>query len=157
MANGKFLGFLGKVGNLIGNVIPGAGVAGKLATNASNMVKAKLNPSPAQKAANAKQVDKESDVAALMLAGKSEFGAKLSVFLKTVWEFIVKYWYVFLPGVIILLYLLIFRRKKTYRKTRRSGSRYIPVTRKRTSKPKGSAWARKMLLARRRKARLMKR
>jgi hypothetical protein len=35
MAKGKFLGFLGKVGALVGTVIPGAAVAGNLATKAA--------------------------------------------------------------------------------------------------------------------------
>jgi hypothetical protein len=155
MAKGKFLGFLGKVGGLVGNVIPAAGVAGKLATNASNLIKAKLKPSEKQKEQNNKQTERETKVAAAVLGGTSEGWAKFSVAMGEIWDFVVKYWWAFLPAIGTLIWLVFFKKKRR-RVTRRRAVASRPVARRRAA-PSRSNFAARMLKARRAKARRSKR
>lgn len=150
MAKGKLLGFLGKVGSLVGNVIPGAGVAGNLASNAAKMIRAKGE----EKAVLKKQVEKDKEIVRGVLGGQSVTGSKVRVKLMDAWEFVKKYWWAFLPAALVGIYLIFFKTKRATRRSRpRTNRSYTPVRRKRSATPKGSAWARKMLLARRRKAR----
>jgi len=155
MAKGKLLGFLGKVGTAIGNVFPAAGVAGKLATNASEMIKKKN--APAVVAAKEKEIALKTAVTAEQLGGGSGAMAKLKAGLQDFWLFVVKYWWAFLPALLVLIYLLFFKSKRrTFaRRVRRSpiSANRPRVRRKKSAAPKGSAWARKMYLARMRKRR----
>lgn len=157
MAKGKFLGFLGKVGNLAGAVIPGAGVAGKLAERASQIVKSKLKPAAEQKAAKEKKDEQGAKVVEARLRGSSETMAKLSVAAGNVWEFIKKYWWAFLPAALVGIYLIFFNKPRRVTRRRTTITRSAPARRKGTASKgtasKGTAWSRKMLLARRRKAR----
>lgn len=157
MAKGRFMGFVSKVANLAGAVIPGAGVAGKLAENASRLMKDK-DAQATLKKERQKQIDKETKIAGAMLGGQSSGMAKFQLILSDAWEFVKNNWYIVLPAVLALLWVLIFRKKKVGRRPARraTGKKYIPVRRKWTAQPKGSAWARKMLLARRKKARARK-
>jgi len=157
MAGGKFLGFVGKVGSLIGNVVPGIGIAGKLATNAGALMKDKA-AKDALKKEQAKQEEKQTKIIGGVLGGSSLGTSKLSVFLSDAWDWIKKNWYIVLPAVFAIIWLLFFQKKgRSAPRRRSSGAKYIPVRRKATARPKGSAWARKMLLARRRKANARKR
>jgi len=157
MAKGKFLGFVGKVGSLLGNVIPGAGVAGKLATNAGKLM-ADKSAQEALKKERDKQATKEAKVLGGLLGGSTLGTSKLSVFLGDAWIWIKQNWYIVLPAVIAIIWVLFFKKKTRSTTRRRStGAKYTPVRRKRSATPKGSAWARKMLLARRRKANARKR
>jgi hypothetical protein len=156
MGKGRFMGFVSKVGSLVGTVIPGAGVAGALAGNASKLMKDKAlkeSLKKEQKKAN----EKSAKIVGSMLGGSSPFMSKVSQVLSDAWEFTKKNWYIVLPAVIAVIWVLFFK-KKTRSATRRRTTRakYTPVRRKRSATPKGSAWAQKMLRARRAKARRRK-
>lgn len=156
MAKGRFLGFIGKVGALAGNIIPGAGVAGKLAENASKLMKDKSAQAEIKKSRE-KQIEKETKIAGAYLTNGSPFMAKLGDFFSNAWEFTKKNWYIVLPAVLALLWVLFFKKKGSVkRRSRPAMRRSTPVRRKRSATPRGSAWARKMLLARRKKARARK-
>lgn len=156
MAKGRFLGFIGKVGALAGNIIPGAGVAGKMAENASKLMKDKSAQAELKKSRD-KQIEKETKIAGAYLSGGSPFLAQLGDWFGNAWEFTKKNWYIVLPAALALLWVLFFKKKgNTRRRSRPTARRSSPVRRKRSAQPKGSAWARKMLLARRRKARSRK-
>jgi len=156
MAKGRFLGFIGKVGALAGNIIPGAGVAGKLAENASKLMKDKSAQAELKKSRE-KQIEKETKIAGAYLSGGSPFMAKVGDFLGNAWEFTKKNWYIVLPAIFAVLWVLFFKKKTGVRRRRPTmARRSSPVRRKLSARPKGSAWARKMLLARRKKARARK-
>lgn len=155
MAKGKILGFLGKVGSLIGNVIPGAGVAGKLAENAGKLMKDK-SAQAALKKSREQQVAKETAIAGAYLTGGSPFVARLGEWFRNAWDFTKKNWYIVLPAVLAIIWVLFFSKKTRPRRRSYSRPRALPVRHKKSARPRGSAWARKMLLARRRKARARK-
>jgi hypothetical protein len=161
MAKGKFFGFLGKVGKLVGTVIPGAAVAGKLAENAAALIAKKKTP--AQKAADEKKVAEQAKATGALLGGATEGESKLLVLFGNVWTFVKKYWYVVLPAFVAVIYLLLFRKKKRavgghrVRRSSRTPKRII----RRSSKTKnkrltGQAFVKKMRLAKLRAARKRK-
>lgn len=156
MGKGRFMGFVSKVGSLVGTVIPGAGVAGALAGNAAKLMKNKAAQETIKKEQK-KANEKNAKIVGSMLGGESPFMAKFGQVISDAWTFVKKNWYIVLPAALAVVWLLFFK-KKTRSTTRRRTTRakYTPVRRKRSATPKGSAWAAKMLRARRAKARKRK-
>lgn len=159
MGKGRLMGFISKAANLVGTVIPGAAVAGSIAGKAASLMKDKSvreTLKKEQKKAN----EKTAKVVGSMLGGSSAGMAKFQLILSDTWEFIKKNWYIVLPAAIALIWILFFK-KKSRGATRRRGTRTpISSTRRRAARRRvgnGSAWAAKMLKARRAKARSRKR
>ena len=160
MAGGKFLKGLGKVADWAGNFIPGIGIAGTIAEGAGKLMQEKQTKAEAKKT-KAKLAETKAKVNVLL--GSEPMGEKIKIGFSKAWDWMKENWWITIiifVAIGYVIYLLFFKNKK------RTGSRsmhsrrkpsYTPVRRKRTAQPKGSAWARKMLLARRRKANARKR
>jgi uncharacterized membrane protein len=136
-------------------------VGGILAKNASAVLMGKKADQGPLKKANVQIADGLSYTASIN-AGDSPNMAKFKLYLSKAWAWIKIYWWIILPALIIVVYFVFFNKKKTYRRrARRSVARSTKPTairRRRKSKTRlsGSAFARKMRLAKLRKARARK-
>ena len=113
MAKGKFLNWASNKAKLLEGVVPGIGIAGALASSASKMMAKKQSPAQKKKT--------EDKVAAAQLkinyvAGTMTPMERLKIFAMSAWVFMTKYWFAFLPAVLVLMYLLVFKTKRRARR-----------------------------------------
>lgn len=155
MSKGRFMGFISKAAVLAGSFIPGAAVAGTIAGKAAEFIKNK----DLQKkiwSDQKKQNEKSTKYVGSVLGGNSPGTAKFGIVLSDIWDFVRKNWYLVLPGVLALMWVLFFKKKSRVTRRRRTFTpRSRGLTNRRPvkkSSANGKAWAHRMLLARRRKA-----
>jgi len=157
MAKGKFLNWAANKAKLLEGIVPGIGIAGALASSASKMMAKKQSPAQKKKT--------EDKVAAAQLkinyvAGTMTPMERLKIFFMNAWAFMRKYWFAFLPAVLVLVYLLVFKTKS---RSRRRPVRRASTVRRITRRPRSptrskSSFVQRMQLGKRRaKARRAKR